>query len=161
MKTRTAKIGRASFIRPADAVAYAVGDLVANHAAAANVVPLEVELSHVASGTGLLTALRLNKSSPSLVNAQFRVHLFRMRPTVAGGDNAAFAANGFASQYLGSVDVTMDVTHSDGASGRALAALRFDCRPGEKTFFALIEARGAYQPVNAEQFRLTAESDPD
>jgi len=161
LTTRIAKIARALFARPADTTAYAVGDLVANPGAAAAVVPLALELALRAGGAGLLKAVRLHKSTATTANAQFRVHFFRKRPTAAAADNAAFSANGFASMYIGFVDVTVDTAHSDGASGRATADLRFDCDPGVKTIFALVEARAAYAPGNAEQFRVTVESDPD
>ena len=161
MNERIAKIARASFTRPADTTAYAVGDLVANPGAAAAVVPLMLETALKVGGTGEIKAARLHKSTTSLVNAAFRVHLYRAAPVSAAADNAAFSANGFAAFYIGFIDVTVDTAHSDGATGRATGSFRFDAMEGSKNIFALIEARGAYAPGNAEQFRLTLEVDPD
>lgn len=161
MKERIALIARDLFARPADTTAYAVGDLVANPGAAAAVVPLDLDLGRQGGGTGEIKAIRIHKSTVTTANASFRVHLFRGKPVSAGADNAPFSANGFAAFYIGAVDVAVDTVHSDGASGRTTCAYKFDCMPGTKTIYALIEARGAYVPGNAEQFRVTAESDPD
>lgn len=149
----------ASFARPADTTAYAVGDLVANSTTAGSVVPLQLQL-----GTGVSASLRrvrLRKSSTSIANAQFRVHLFRAAPVSAAGDNAAISMTGVAS-YLGSIDVTMGQAFTDGAYGDGQFGVAIEqlLRLGaaEDSIYALLEARAAYAPANAETFTLQLEA---
>jgi hypothetical protein len=105
--------------------------------------------------------VRLSKSTTSTTNASFRVHFFKSSPTVANGDNGAFSANLIAAIHIGFVDVDMTsigVVGSDGAKGEAAPArsvILFDCTA--QALYALIEARGAYTPGNAETFTLAVE----
>lgn len=158
-------IATAALNRPADTTAYAVGDLVANSATAGSVVPLQLPAARKNGGTGRITRARLTKSSPSLTNALFRVHLFRTAPGVTVGDNGALAgAMSGALAYLGAVDVTMDQAFTDGAKGFASpneGFLSFEAAAGSQALYALIEARGAYTPASAETFTLALEVDRD
>lgn len=156
----------ASFTRPADTTAYAIGDLVANSTTAGSVVPLALTTAARANppGSFILRRLRLMKTTNTLTNASFRVYLFATSPTVAVGDNAAFNSSGVlstnnSSNYLGSSDITIDTGFSDGAkgfSGITFSDIQVKLASGI-TFYALIEARAAYAPGTAEQFFLTAE----
>lgn len=156
-----------NFTRPADTTPYTLGDLVANSTTAGLVAPLSLTVARKNGGTGRVLRLRLAKSSATLTNASFRVHLFRDTPTTSAGDNAAFsgAVNGLAKIYIGYVDITMDVAFSDGAYGFGAAplgpCLSFAAPAGSQAISALIEARAAYTAASAETFTLYAEVDRD
>lgn len=157
----TRKIPSASFNRPADTIAYALGDLVANSTVAGSVVPMTFKIARIQGGCGVIRRVRLQTSNPSLSNAQFRVHLFQDLPAVTGGDNAALAANGIAKRHFGTFDVTLVNVHSDGAGGAGPpvtgAEVAFDLDPGKDTVYALLEARAAYAPLSGETFKLFLE----
>lgn len=148
-----------SFARPADTTAYAAGDLVANNTTAANVTPPALVVGRVAAGSGILRRLRLFKSSTSLVNAQFRLHLFRdAAPTVSNGDNGVLLSSGVGN-YLGRADITMDQAFTDGAWGSTdllFTDMQFKLTTGQ-SIYALIEARAAYTPASGETFTIRAE----
>jgi hypothetical protein len=152
-KWSVAQTGK-TFTRPADATAYASGDLVANNVTAGSVVPLSFTTS--ANGTnvggGQIRRVRLSKSGTSVTNAAFRVHFYSVTPVAANGDNGVWSTSQ-AAAYLGSIDVTVDKAFTDGASGSATGEINFI----GSSLFALIEARGAYTPANAETFTLTLE----
>lgn len=160
----------AGFARPADTAAYAPGDLVANSAAAGSVAPVEFIGAARAVGEAIrIERVRLRKSSPSLTEAVFRVHLFDMAPTVGVGDNAAFSASGVLALsdidgHLGFIDVTMVSAAAIGAKGVGIPAIGagMTCKTEggmghETSVWALIEARAAYAPVSGETFYLTLE----
>ena len=153
-----AKRVSATFARPADIIAYSVGDLVANSTSAAAVVPLALPCQFKSDGGfSIATRFKLAKSNNSITLAQFRVHLFTAPPTLANGDNGAILASGVSS-YLGYADITMDQVLSDGAAGftgttQGLITLPSGDAGGN--VYALIEARAAYAPVSAESFTLT------
>ena len=109
---------------------------------------------------GLIYRVVLQKSSVSLTNAAFSVHLFSVSPTVANGDGGTWSPNNSAN-YIGHFDVTMDRALSDGAVGAAGpaagAAVPFVPASGSIDLYALIEARGSYTPASAETFQLTLE----
>lgn len=150
----------AALTRLANVTAYAQGDLLANHATAANVVPIEAVALRYPGGEAIISAVRLTKSGADLTNAQFRVHFFKGVPTVSAGDNGAFAVtNGLARGYIGSVDITMNQALGDGAFGRAAADLLLDADKPSQKIYALIEVRGAYTPVSAEVFTLSLETE--
>lgn len=151
-------VNSANFPRPADTTAYASGDLVANSTVAGSVAPMSIAAARVAAGSGIVRRLLMRKSTVSLTNASFRVHLFSVAPTVANGDNGALSMTGVAG-YIGKVDITMDQAFTDGAFGASditMGDLQFKL-PSGTVLYALIEARAAYTPGNAEVFTLHAE----
>lgn len=155
----TTAIPSASFTRPNDTTAYAIGDLVANSTTAGSVVPLQLTIARVDGGSGMLRKLRLRKSGASLTNASFRVHLYRVSPTPANGDNGAWSTNQ-AANYMGAFDVTMDAAFTDGASGNGAPRVGSEVNfklPSGRVVFALIEARAAYTPIANEVFTVEAE----
>lgn len=157
--SKTAVIAAATMTRPADTTAYAVGDMVANNTTAGSVTPIQFSnVVRSSGGTGVLRRLRLKKSGVSATGASFRVHLFRASPTAGAGDNAAFAVTSGSADYLGKVDITTDQSFGDGAAGFSDVSMGdIQINPAATSLFALLEARGAYTPANAETFILTAE----
>ena len=156
----------ATLTRPADTIAYAAGDLVANNVTAASVVPLALQVARIDGGTGLVRRVRLSTSRTGLAGTEmFRVHLFRNDPAtgagIANGDNGAFSVNGVAAIHLGHADVTLDRVFRDGAKGIAAPAvgsdMLFDAAAGSRFVYALIEARNAYVPASGETFTLALE----
>ena len=151
----------ANFTRPADTTAYASGDLVANSTTAGSVVAMTLTVARVAAGSLMIRRLKLGKSTTSVTNASFRVHLFRAAPsTVTNGDNGAFSVSGRAD-YVGAYDVTVDRAFTDGAVGFGLPVVGSDMTvalASGTSLFALIEARAAYTPGNAEVFYLTLDT---
>lgn len=153
----------ASFTRPADTTAYASGDIVANSTTAGSVTPLSWTAARNAGGTGMIRRVQIRKSGVSTTNASFRVHFFSATPTIStAGDNSVFASNvsGVAG-YLGYCDVTIGVALSDGSVGAGVPAvgseINFALSSGQ-TVYALLEARAAYTPGNAETFAVAIEA---
>jgi hypothetical protein len=150
-----------SVTRPANTTAYASGQLVANSTTAGSVTPITIAgAARVNAGTGAIAGVRLSTSSTNLTSASFRVHFFKVSPTVANGDGAALSANVLGATEIGYVDVTVDVAGSDGAKGSAAPArnlLYFDTGAATTSLYALIEARGAYTPTSAEVLTVAAE----
>jgi hypothetical protein len=149
----------ANFSRPADTTAYAANDLVANSTTAGSVAALQLTVTRIAAGSGLLRRLKLHKSGTSVTNANFRVHFFSAAPTVANGDNGAFSATGVAS-YLGAIDVNVGQAFTDGAAGFGVPNVGGEIAvklSSGQIVYALVQALAAYTPANAETFTLTAE----
>ena len=149
-----------SFARPADTVAYASGDLIANSTTAGAVAPMSFPLAGV-SGTGQTIVLRtrLSKTSTSAANASFRLHLYEAAPVVANGDNGAWSTSK-AANYLGNVDVASMFAFTDGCAGYGAAAAGAEMRirlSAGTTLYGLLEARAAYTPGNAESFTVYLE----
>jgi hypothetical protein len=142
------------FTRPADTTAYAVGDLVANSTTAGSVTPLQFTCARVAAGSFSIRKWRAKKSTTSVTNASFRLHLYSASPTPSNGDNAAWLTSG-AATYLGALDVTFDRSFTDGATGVGLpvngSEITVSLASGQ-VIYGLMEARGAYTPGNAETF---------
>lgn len=147
--------------RPADTTAYAVGDLVANSTTAGSVTPFTFA-SAVDADTGSygrVDRIRIYKSGTSVTNASFRVHLYNATPaSITNGDNGAWLTND--AGYIGAFDATVDRVFNDGAEGAGVplvgGGVIFSI-PAGTTLYALLEARGAYTPGNAETFTLKAE----
>lgn len=148
----------ANFTRPADTTQYTSGDLVANSTTAGSVVPLTLTAARVSAGSFTIRRVKLHKSTTTTTSASFRVHLFTTAPaTITNGDNGAFSVSGIAD-YIGAADITMDRTFTDGAAGFGVAMIGSDFSwklASGTTIRALIEARAAYTPGNAEVFTVT------
>lgn len=147
-----------TFNRPADTTAYASGDLVANNVTAGSVTPISAAAARVNAGTGVIRRIRFSTSKTGLVGTEtFRVHLFKLSPTVTNGDNGAFVAAGLTAVALGYTDVIMNHVYSDGAKGFTATDIVFDANGGTQNIYALIEVRNAYTPLSGETFTLALE----
>ncbi len=144
----------ASMTRPADTLAYGIGDLVANSTTAGSVTPFTFAVSRVTNGLVSIIGGKLEKSTTSVTSAFFRLHLYQTSPTVTNGDNAAWLS--IKAGYLGALDITVDRAFSDGASGIGVPVIGSEIiaipASGTVNIFGLLEARGAYTPGNAETF---------
>lgn len=153
----------ASMTRPADVLAYAVGDLVANSTVAGSVVPLSFTVARVVAGSGMIRRCRLYKSGTSMTNATFRLHLYSASPTVTNGDNGAWLSNQVAT-YLGAFDVAIDRAFSDGAAGNGVPVNGgeiSEALTSGQLVYGLLEARGVYTPVSGEIFTAALEVWPN
>lgn len=111
-----------SFTRPADTIAYAAGDLIANSTTGGSVVPMAFPLTGL-SGTGqtIILRTRLSKTNTSPTNASFRLHLYEAAPVVANGDNGAWSTSR-AANYLGNIDIASMFAFTDGCTGYGAVA---------------------------------------
>lgn len=154
--TNIAQIVRAAAItRPADTIAYASGDLVANSTTAGSVTPFEFKnVTLHPNSTLRIEAARLISSSTSVTNASFRLHIFTQSPVSAAGDNAAFSCP--IVGYVGALDITIDRAFSDGAFGRGVptvgGSLLIQGAEASTTLYGLLEARATYAPTSGGTF---------
>ena len=149
------------FNRPATTPTYTIGNLVANTGTAGSVALDTCSVAKVNNQAFTLLRCRLTKSSTSLINASFRVHVYNIAtPTFANGDNGAWSSSGFAS-YLGSFEVTMDKAFTDGCWGVGAPtvgpAIIGTPISGTTNIAYAVEARAAYVGVSAETFKATFE----
>lgn len=151
--------------RPADTTAYTSGDLVANSVTAGSVANLQfTTLARVSGGSGLIVGAKIQKSTNSITNAAFRLHLFATAPTyTSAGDNSAISTVLVASakSYLGYIDITAMVAFSDVAWGSGAPDNTRGSIPYVATaqiIYGLLEARGAYTPGNAEVFTVVLDA---
>ena len=153
----------ANFTRPADTVAYASGDIVANSTTAGSVAPMTFAAARVVDKGFMIRRARVKKSTTGLTNAVFRLHLYKQSPVVSNGDNGAWLSD--EKNYLGAIDMTMDKTFTDGAFGIGVPNNGSDIsgvpNTGTINIYGLLEARGAYAPGNAEVFTVTLEAHQD
>lgn len=149
--------------RPADTTVYAVGDLVANSTTAGSVTPFSLAtvvnpINTFYTNSGRIDRCRIRKTGVSVANASFRVHFYSAAPTVSNGDNGAWLSS--ITDYVGACDVTVDRVFTNGSEGTGLplsgSGIVFSL-PSGSTLYALVEARGAYTPVSAEQFTVIVE----
>lgn len=142
------------FARPADVIAYAVGDLVANSTVAVSVVPLVFQVGRETKRGAVITKARLRKSGAVITNAAFYLHLYRRSPTVTNGDNGVYLSNE-ADDYIGAFSIPSMMAFSDGAAGNGgpLEGSSVIHLPiVAENIFGLLEARGAYTPASGETF---------
>lgn len=155
-----------STTRPADTTAYASGDLIANSTTAGSVVPVALTVPRLTGGGGScrIKRMRLRKSGIGITTCTIRIHLYTASPTVANGDNGVWSTNK-AADYLGAFDVTVDKAFTDGAFGVGAALVGTDvsfAATGDAfALYALLEARSAYTPANAEVFTISADVEQD
>ena len=153
-----------SFTRPADTTQYAANDLVANSATAGNVVPLQFSVARLGAGNGTIRAGLVFKDDETLTDAVFNVHLFSQSPSVANGDNGAFAPTTLAN-WLGFIPVDIAAngraSSTDSAGrGAPTVAINFDLwsiKSAERRLYALLEAGDTYTPASGEAFTVFLE----
>jgi hypothetical protein len=117
------------------------------------VTPITLAFSQAAGSNLWLRNVTIRKTKADVTNANFRVWFLSDSPTVTNGDNSAFAGT-FLSTVLFEpvlVDVNTLLT-----GGGAIGSSIFDAGLLKLplTCYALIEARAAYTPANAEVFTL-------
>jgi hypothetical protein len=156
----------AQFTRPADTTAYAAGDLVANNTTAGSVVPLTFTNAVRSSGDCVrIERVRIEKSSTSLTNASFRLHLFEASPTPTVGDNGVYNNAGVLAtnnvlNMVGTFPVSMTWSGSDGAIGVGVPTTGSGataCPTSGTSLFGFLEVTAAYTPTSGETFYVVIE----
>ena len=152
----TIKTVTASFTRPNDTTAYAVGDLVADTTTAGSVTPMKFVIPDTGRGI-LIRRAWLRKSGTGITSALFRLHLYRTSSIVcANGDNGAWSTDSVAF-YADACDITVDRAFTDGAAGFGLPLSGSEINVQQNTLIGVLEARGAYNPAALEVFTLGLE----
>jgi hypothetical protein len=146
-----------SFTRPNDTNQYTSGDLVSNSTSNTSVTPLTFSISY---GRGLeLHRVELIRSSTTVTDAQFRLHLYKDSPTAANGDNSAWSTT--VSGYQGFVDIdgqTPAFTDDSRAYGvpvsNSVFAPMLILTDFDRLVYGLLEARDTYTPTAQEVFTV-------
>jgi hypothetical protein len=171
-------VSAAAFARPNDANAYAIGDLVTNSTIAGNITALPFAVARPARSatpvdpatgaqaifSGVIRRARLVKSSTTVANAQFRLHLFADGPPGAiNGDNGVFTPTG-ELLYIGAIDITIDKAFNAASVGHGApqigGGLIYQLAAG-KLLYGWLEARAAYVPTANETFTVALEIESD
>lgn len=148
-----------SFTRPANTTAYASGQLVANSATAASVVPMSFTIGRTASGPGaggMIRRARLRSTGKNLTNAQFRVHIYGASPTCSNGDGGAWLTDNGVT-YRGKIDIALDELFTDVANGTGTPNTGSEINFAGQMAYCLLEARAGYAPASGEVFTLELE----
>lgn len=156
-----------SFERPDNTTQYAQNDLVANHATAGSVVPLEFDAARLPGRGGWIKGAKISKNATTATAAAFRLHLYSSAPVPANGDNGAFSTS--EAGYLGGIDVDMtsgSVTFASPtgyAEWSAAVALPFQAAAGSKKIYGLLQNTHAtgYTPAAEEEFTVTLAIEQD
>lgn len=149
----------ASFTRPLDTTAYAVGDLIANSTTAGDVVPVAFDLGVTEA---LIRGLDLHTTNTAIpASVTIRAHLFDAVPTFDAGDNDAsglstsgVGAVGCSGRHIGYIDVTPDTWLKTKASGQGgpssgTVDIHFVSPDGASTtVWVVFEARTAFPPAS-------------
>lgn len=154
----------ASFTRPNDTTAYAVGDVVANSTTTPGLIEF-ANLTRVNGGTAYITRARIatdQKSNPSA----YRIHLYNDNAITLTGDNGprvelyADESKKITSFVLGPLTTPANTTNST-ISAADDNSLRIFVRSGASTrsIWAQIETLTANTPVALQNFTITLAAD--
>ncbi len=151
----------ASYTRPADVIAYAAGDVVAN-STSAPVVLTFANCVRANGGTGMITNALMVDSASVATKGIYELWLYHTSPG-ADNDNALFTPTDaellnlvgvipFSTAYVG--DATA------GAGGNCVYPspglnISFKCAAAATSLFGILVIRNAYTPVSAEVFTIT------
>lgn len=147
--------------RPAGTTPYAVNDVV--NAAVATIGEF-ANVTDINGGSGWVASLKLQKSTATVTNASFRVHIFHTAPTAIADADPYTLLYANKDKKVGSVDVTLETqgTGSDSAMKEVMQVnMPYVCAAGSKKLYWVLEAKAAYTPGNAEKFYCEIVVDPD
>lgn len=165
----TTRVVTAAFVRPADTVAYAVGDLIgaSTTAGASNI--LTFNAARILGGSGRIIRMRGFTDDPDCV-ATIRLHLMKTAVASTVGDNAPITKTvpNYALGY-GYADITFSAgavannIFSNGAKGYManVPAIAFDVEATTANIYALMEARTAFTPKSGQRIGVSLELDLD
>lgn len=142
--------------RPADTVAYAALDTLAN-STSAPVVLTFAGMARIAGGSGRIAKARMETNQSSNV-ARFRLHLFSVAPT-ALNDNVPYTllwAN--RDKRVGTLDFPAAVTEGTGSDAARAhvfdARIDYVCAAADTALYGLLETLDAFTPASAQQIYL-------
>jgi hypothetical protein len=147
----------ATFARPSDTNAYALGDEVSNSTSQGSAAPLAFDaVTESPGGSGYLVKATLTTDNHVVTNGQFTLYLFDSIPTMVG-DNAAWPiADADLDNYVGSYDF---VLRASGGAGGAVAVsagdpIPFACAAADDALYGVLVAQGAYSPASGQAFTV-------
>ncbi len=160
-----------SFQRPANATAYASGQLIANSITVALCVPVTLSgAARLSGGSGMVRRVWFMSSNGlAWVTSAVRVHLFTSAPVYTNGDggnvNGGLTETN-APSYLGWCDIAnLTPRFSGGVKCMGSPAqgteMNFQCADGSTSLYAVCEARGAINPAASDIITVGAEIWPD
>lgn len=136
----------ASITRPADALPYAAGDVVAD----SDSVPTVLEFASIGPSGGrievTLATHRIDVAAVPSGMADFRLHLYDAEPTAIADKVAFNLPNGDRAKYLGHVDITTPLDLGDTLWGQADFSREFKLADGSTSLWGIVETIGAYTP---------------
>lgn len=148
----------ATLTRPADAVAYAVSDVVANAIAAAVVMTFARSDASAAiySAAGRIKKARLVTNQAANV-AAFRLHLYSIPTTTTGSDNAPFTLSwADRATHQGSIDFPMCATEGAGSDCAEAICNGLDVGYltglGSGVLYGVLETKTIFTPASGQQF---------
>lgn len=147
----------ATFTRPNDTTAYAVGDLVANSTTAGSVTPLSINWGGSLSGS--IRRLILRTSNATITNGNFHLWLYAADPTGqnTNGDNGAIAGVSPTTYKLITVAPISLYGSMSGVGGYGESTYERGLVNAPQTIYAFLEARAPYTPAAQEVFSFQGE----
>jgi hypothetical protein len=146
----------AAFTRPADAVAYAVNDAVADSTSAPTILTF-AGMGRTAGSGGMIRKVQLLTDQATNV-AQFRLHLFNV-PVAPLADNIPYASlYSHRASRVGFVDFPASETEGAGStqafSQWLKGSLFYVCDPADTALYGLLETKTAFTPASGQNFYI-------
>lgn len=159
-------VATATFTRPSNTTPYSANTAVGT--ADTPILPIQFTLAGVNGGGGVILNATMSKSTTSLTNATFRLHLFdSAAPTLTAiNDGSSYPSPVIADypQYLGYFDFVSGIAGAAGVAtyqgAPSQSLLSFVCAAASKVVYGVLEVTGAYTPGSGEvfDFRLVAQA---
>lgn len=153
----------ASFTRPADTTAYALGDVVSNSTSATTLMTFS-GAGRSNANTGYITKARL-LTSQATNTASFRLWLWNANNPTVAVDNAAYVFT-YAddSKLVGYIDFPACSTSAGSGTGSFTQItdtqrLAYVCAAADTALYGFLETRTAFTPANAQTFQVTLHFD--
>jgi hypothetical protein len=106
-----------SMVKSVKTTAYAIGQIIAQNAAAGSCSAIQLQAARRANDVGFIKRARLKVDDATWLNALVRAHLFKNSPTFTNGDAANFANGVTDSNYFGAFDITLGTQFTDFVRG--------------------------------------------
>lgn len=161
--SRTVFEATAQFTRPADVIAYAAGDQVANNVAPGSVTPLNFSIPYMKGKGGMIRAASLVKSNSNITLADFRLYLFTSPISQAGDNLALNPTTAEARTFVGWYGFANSLNLLQFANGvyyygyqlNAVQQMFLPIPEGcDGTLYGALIASAAYVPTASEVFSL-------
>ncbi len=149
--------GSASFTRPNDTTAYAIGDVVSNSTSSTTLMTFS-GAGRLNAGSGYITKAKLVTSQAANV-ASFRLWLWNANNPTVAADNAAYAFT-YAdnSKWIGYLDfpgMATSVGSGTGAFTQMIdTRLSYICAAASTSLFGFLETRTAFTPAAQQTFEI-------
>ena len=144
----------ASFTRPGDTNAYAVGDIVSNSTSSTTPMTF-ASVARANGGSGYITKIRVATGTPGLTPV-LRLHVFKVNNPTVAVDNAAFSTTvSDDANKIGYSDLPAMVGSGAG-SETCETNIKFPyiLAGGTTSMYGFLETRSAFTPGNAGVFNV-------